>query len=72
MHKIIRGIMLIAVLLIGIFVGYNLLKEGEMTGASTTCFFNNEPCTCNEIECVCGEYVIEARMCYDNLQQRIG
>ena len=71
MHKVIRGIMLIAVFCIGIFVGYTLLNEGEITGASTACFFNNEPCICNYKECVCGQYEIEAKECYDNFQKEI-
>ena len=63
--------MLVAVFCIGIFVGYNLLNEGEITGATTACFFNNEPCNCNYSECICGHYVIEAKVCYDNLPEEI-
>jgi len=66
MNKIIRGILLIAVLCIGIFVGFTLLQDGGITGADVVCTFNDEICECNEEQCVCGEYIIEASKCYDD------
>lgn len=57
-------ILLIA-LCLGILVGVTLFSFQEsltITGAST-CYVENEPCTCEGEECICGEQTVPLDYC---------
>lgn len=69
MRKIIRGMLLIAILFIGIFVGFTATKKNEVTSAEVVCTFNDEKCVCDTEKCVCGEYEISSSECFDDLNQ---
>ena len=57
---------LLFALCIGILVGVTFFTP-TITGKSV-CFVENERCTCNEIECVCGNNTIPASHCLETNQ----
>lgn len=60
--------LLIAVFLLGIVIGVVIFSQSAVkeaiTGKATEgCYVNNEPCSCNHSECVCGNITVSAKDC---------
>jgi hypothetical protein len=60
---------ILAVFCLGILIGVTLFSQPTTTGKATECYVDNELCTCDEKECVCGEKTVNADYCsktFDN------
>jgi type 1 fimbria pilin len=57
---------LIAALCLGILVGITIFQPDAQTATGTAtfnCYVENEPCSCDSKQCVCGNQTIPAEQC---------
>ncbi len=57
---------LLAALCLGILVGLTFFGQSEVTPtgtASFNCYVENEPCSCDDKQCVCGEHTVPIEYC---------
>lgn len=62
---------LIAALCLGILIGLAITgTTPHTTGAVVTCYAENQPCVCDEIECRCGELVLPVSYCINDIKDQ--
>ncbi len=57
---------LLAALCLGILVGVTIFQPEGLTATGTAtldCYVENEPCSCNAEQCVCGNHTVPVSYC---------